>query len=265
MAIPLPDATTGKMSKAQVYAQVIHALMLRDMRTRFGGSHWGYVVVVLWPVAHIFLIVAIMTFRGIGSPMGDSPTLFVATGAVPVLMCQYISREFMKAVAVNRPLTYYPQVKVFDLIMARLIVEIVKGFSGLLIVFLILIAMGIDPVPVDAITSVWGYLAAILLGIGVGSVNIGIVAFFPGWMLGYIIVTISVYATSGVFFLPNMLPEQIYGYLKYNPVVHIVEWVRLGYDPSLPVQVDYVYVLLCGGVSLTIGLLMERLVVRKMS
>ncbi len=36
----------------------------------------------------------------------------------------------MKAVLVNRPLTYYPQVKLFDLILARVLVEIVTGFLG---------------------------------------------------------------------------------------------------------------------------------------
>lgn len=264
MVLPLSDATR-QTNKANVYAQVIHALMLRDMRTRFGGSHWGYVVTVLWPVAHIFVVVGVMAFRGMQSPMGNNPILFVATGAVPVLMFQYISREFMKAVAVNRPLTYYPQVKVFDLIIARLIVEIIKGFSGLFIVVLILFALGVDPVPADALTAIYGYLAAILFGVGIGAVNIGIVSFFPGWMIGYSLFIIIVYITSGVFFAPSFLPDEIYWYLRWNPVVQIVEWVRLGYDPSFSVQIDYAYVLLWGIVSLMVGLLMERLVVRKMS
>ncbi|MBB2959654.1 hypothetical protein [Methylobacterium sp. R2-1] len=44
--------------------------------------------------------------------------------------------------------------------------------------------------------------------------------------------------------------------------MQIVERVRLGHDPTIPVQIDYVD--LCGWVfgSLTIGLLMERYVVR---
>ncbi len=36
----------------------------------------------------------------------------------------------MKATTVNKPLTYYPQVKLFDLILARVLVEIVTGFSA---------------------------------------------------------------------------------------------------------------------------------------
>jgi capsular polysaccharide transport system permease protein len=50
--------------------------------------------------------------------------------------------------------------------------------------------------------------------------------------------------------------------MKWNPITQIIEWVRLGYDPTIPVHVDYLY--LFGWVfgSLTIGLLMERYVVR---
>ncbi|MCJ2106472.1 ABC transporter permease [Methylobacterium sp. E-041] len=247
------------------YLHVLHALILRDMRTRFGGSHWGYAVVVLWPVAHVFMLVLIFTLRGVPSPIGNSRPLFFATGAVPVLAFQYIAREVMKAVASNRPLTYYPQVKLFDVIISRILVEIVTGFLGLLTVFSILFAAGINPMPLDPFTSMCGYLAAILLGIGVGTVNVCIAAYFPAWHFGFILFTIIVYTTSGVMFLPNYFPNKIYDVLKYNPAVQIIEWVRLGYYPGMPVTVDYTYVIFFGLTTLLIGLVLEHEVVRKIS
>lgn len=264
MAAP-PDDGLRPIHRLEIYAHVIRALVLRDMRTRFGGSHWGYAVLVLWPVAHIFVMVAIMAFRGQPSPMGDSPLLFVATGCVPALTFQYISREVMKAVIMNKPLLYYPQVKIFDVMLARLIVEIVKGFTGLLVVLAILAALGVNPIPEAPLTAVAAYCAAMLLGVGVGSINIGIVSFFPGWQLGYIVVTISVYITSGVFYLLHLLPDRLYEIMKWNPMVDIVEWTRLAYEPNLGVEVDYMYVLLFGLSALSIGLLMERTLVRRMT
>ncbi|MGU3539427.1 ABC transporter permease [Methylobacterium sp. A54F] len=252
-----------KRSAMDSYLGVLHALMLRDMRTRFGGSHFGYAIVVFWPVVHTFVLVAIYVFRKVPAPVGDSRALFFATGAVPALIFQYISREVMKAVISNRPLTYYPQVKLFDVVFARIVVEIVTGFLGLILVFLILIAIGVDPRPRDPIMAMGGYLAAILLGIGIGTINVGIISFFPGWMMGYMLFTIVLYITSGVMFLPNYLPDQIYYILKFNPVVQIIEWVRVGYEPGLGVKVDYVYVIWFALTSLSVGLLMERLVVRK--
>ncbi|WP_264045475.1 ABC transporter permease [Methylobacterium flocculans] len=264
MAAP-PDEGLRPVHKLEIYAHVIRALVLRDMRTRFGGSHWGYAVLVLWPVAHIFVMVGVMAFRGQPSPMGDSPLLFVATGCVPALTFQYISREVMKAVTANKPLLYYPQVKIFDVMLARLIVEIVKGFTGLLIVIAILASLGVNPIPLEPSMAIGAYCAAILLGVGVGSVNIGIVSFFPGWQLGYIIVAITIYLSCGIFYLPHLLPDQLYNIMKWNPMVQIVEWTRLAYEPNLGVEVDYMYALLVGASALSIGLLMERTLVRRMT
>jgi capsular polysaccharide transport system permease protein len=254
---------TGKQSGFEIYAHVIRALMLRDMRTRFGGTYWGYVLIVLWPVAHIFFMVAIMVFRGMPSPMGNNPILFVATGAVPALVFQYTSRESMKAMLVNRPLMYYPQVKAFDIMVARFLVEMVKGFQGLLIIIALLLALGVDPTPEEPAMAIAAYLSALLLGLGMGAVNMGIMAVFPGWLWGYIFLTIVVYATSGVFFLPSMLPSELYEIMKWNPVVQLIEWTRLAYNPSLGVSVDYFYVLVWAWGSLCLGLIMERTIVRR--
>ncbi|WP_375463184.1 ABC transporter permease [uncultured Methylobacterium sp.] len=258
-------ADAPRRSAREAYLHVLAALMLRDMRTRFGGSHWGYAIVVLWPVVHVFMLVLIYVLRNLPAPIGDNRPLFFASGAVPVLAFQYISREVMKAVIANRPLTYYPQVKLFDVLFARILVEIVTGFLGLLTVFAILVASGVNPVPVAPFTAMCGYLAAILLGIGVGTINVAIIAFFPAWMMGFILFTIIIYITSGVMFLPNFLPEPIYQVLKYNPAVQVIEWVRLGYYPDLPVTVDYAYTVLFGLTCLTIGLFLEKHVIRKLT
>lgn len=261
MSVYLPSQTPR--SATESYLHVLHALMLRDMRTRFGGSLWGYGVIVLWPCVHIFLLIAIYTFQKLPVPVGDSRPLFFASGAVPVLIFQYISREVMKAVISNRPLTYYPQVKLFDVIFARILVEIVTGFLGLIVVFSILIGMGIDPRPSEPFTAVCGYLAAIVLGIGVGTINVAIISFFPGWMIGYSLFSIIMYISSGVMFLPSFMPEQIYYWMKFNPAIQIVEWVRSAYYPTLSLHIDYAYVLLFALTCVTLGLLLVKHVVSK--
>ena len=258
----LPNATSLK-SPVESYLHVLHALMLRDIRTRFGASLWGYGVVVLWPCVHIFLLIAIYTFQKLPAPLGDERSLFFATGAVPVLVFQYISREVMKAVLVNRPLTYYPQVKMFDLVFARIITEIVTGFLALLVVATALTAIGVNPIPADPFEAMSGYLASILLGIGIGTINVGIIGFFPGWLLGYALFGILMYIGSGVMFLPSYLPEKLYYWMKYNPALQCAEWIRSAYYPASGLQVDKMYVILFALTSMTIGLLVIKHVVGK--
>lgn len=262
MSANLPSSSRQAPSYLDAYLRVLSALMLRDMRSRFGGNYWGYLMQVLWPCAHLAIIVGAMAFRGMKPPMGDSAMLFIATGAVPALAFQYVSREVMKGYLVHKPLTYFPQVKKFDTIVARCLVEIVGSFMGLLLVCVVLLCAGVDPTPQDMFTAFTGYLAAIGLGIGIGMINVGICSVFPGWVLGYIIITILLYMTSGVYFLACFMPEELYSIMRWNPITQLIEWVRLGYDSALPVQIDYLYIFSWIFGSLTLGLLMERYVVR---
>lgn len=256
------STSAAPLDKWEMYLRVIHALMLRDMRTRFGRTHWGWGLTALLPVAHMLLIGSFMILKDIPVPMCEDALLFVATGAAPVLMCKYISREVMKGMNVNKPLTYYPQVKKFDVLLARVLNEVIGGFAGLVAIFVVLIALNINPFPVDPVTSLCGYLAAILLGVGLGAVNIGISSVFPGWLTGYTVFALIMYVASGVAFMPCFLPEPVYALFKWNPFVQIVEWVRLGYEPSLPITVDYTYTVMWGACSLLVGLTFERFVMR---
>lgn len=246
-----------------MYLRVLNALMLRDMRTRFAGSYWGYLIQVLWPVAHMFIVSCVLLIRKMPAPFGDSILVFAASGAIPALAFQYISREIMKGVMMNKPLTYYPQVRTLDVMFARALVEIVSSFLGVMTIFTILIVNNIDPIPVDPATAIQGYVCAILFGIAMGTVNAAIVQFFPGWVLGWVLVSILLYLASGVMFLAHDLPEQLYWWMKWNPVLQLIEWVRLGYNPSMPITVDYLYVLLWIGCTLTLGLTLERTVGRR--
>lgn len=253
----------SRAERIDSYLRVLNALMLRDMRTRFAGSYWGYLVQVLWPVAHMFVVATAMTVRKVPAPFGDSTMVFAASGAIPALAFQYISREIMKGVLINKPLTYYPQVRMLDVIFSRVLVEICSSFMGVVVILCVLLSLGLDPVPTDIAMAIGGYVCAIMLGIGIGSINVAIVQVFPAWVIGYVLVSILLYLASGVFFLPNNVPEQLYSIMKWNPLLQIVEWVRLGYDPTLPITIDYVYLLLWVFGSLSVGLLLERTVGRR--
>ena len=209
------------------------------------------------------MLIMIYTFQKLAAPLGDQRALFFATGAVPVLVFQYISREVMKSVMMNRPLTYYPQVKLFDLILSRILVEIVTGFLALLVIVSVLLSIGVNPVPADPFTAMCGYLAAIILGIGIGTINVAIIGFFPGWIIGYALFSIIIYVSSGVMFLPSYMPEKVYYWMKFNPALQLAEWVRSAYYPNAGIQIDQMYVIMFGLTSATIGLFLVKHVVSK--
>ena len=55
------------------------------------------------------------------------------------------------------------------------------------------------------------------------------------------------------------MPESVREYLTYNPLQHLVEWLRsayyVSYDPEL---INKSMILWVGGISLTLGLIGER-------
>ena len=52
------------------------------------------------------------------------------------------------------------------------------------------------------------------------------------WMYIYKIITRPLFFLSGIFFIPSLLPEKALDYLKWNPVLHLIEWVRVSYYPN---------------------------------
>jgi capsular polysaccharide transport system permease protein len=79
-------------SALAVQARVVGALMLRDTRTRFGRTFFGYVFIVAKPLMHLLLILALwLTIRGRVALLGTNAAVFWATGLLPYVFFSSIS------------------------------------------------------------------------------------------------------------------------------------------------------------------------------
>ncbi len=251
--------TVGGLLKIQ--GRVVTTLMLRGMRSRFLGNSLGFVISsVGWPLAHMLLLLAIYSATKRAAPVGDSMVLFGATGLVPFMTFSYISRWIMFGVIIDRPLLSFPVVKPLDLLLARVLLEILGSFTSALTLIVLLWSIGVNFVPQDPVQAGWAYGASILLGAGMGVVNTGIASAFRGWLLGYTLSVIVLYAGSGILFVPNSLPQVARYYLSFNPALHAVEWMRSAYYPGYGSEtLDKTYLLTWGLVSVFGGLAFERI------
>jgi capsular polysaccharide transport system permease protein len=241
--------------------RVLVALMLRDIKTRFGGSEWGFLIAIAWPLSHILILLAINTAAGRVAPYGDSAALWFATGIVPFMAFSYMSRFIMYGIVLNRPTLMFPRVKITDILFARAIVEALSAGCVVLILAIIFWANGINFVPLDASQACFALGAAMLLGLGAGVINAIVAAAYPIWTTGYSLFTIFLWLTSGVFYVANALPESLRYPLSFNPVVHGIEWMRSayyeGYSGSF---LDKGYIIWFALSLLSAGLLLERVV-----
>ena len=164
-------------------------------------------------------------------------------------------------IALNKPLLTFPMVKVTDLLFARAIVEVLSAAIVVIITIVIFAVLGIEFVPRDIVQASLAMLAMMFLGLGFGVINAMIAAANPFWITGYAILTIIFWFSSGIFFVPDALPEFARYAISYLPYVQGVEWMRSAYYDNYGGNIlDKTYMLSFAAITLFAGLAVERLI-----
>lgn len=212
--------------------RVIGAVMLRDARTRFGGSYLSYSVAVLWPLAHFALLIVIYTTMGRQAAYGRDLGLWILSGVLGFVCFLYPMRNMTRAVESNRPLMTFPVVKSIDLIMARMVVETVTSALVATITIVMFKIFDASFAVFRPSMFIFGLFAANCLGIAIGTFGCGLTRIST--FLGILVVFASLllWITAGVFFLVDSLPEPYHYYISFNPLLHCLEIVRMGIYPD---------------------------------
>lgn len=236
--------------------RVIFSLVLRDIRTRWGSTP-AYVITFLFPLVHIMALVGMWVLFGRISPYGESNILWFSVSMIPFITFSYVSRFLIIHVLHNKVVLAFPIFKITDIIFSGLILEIFNICVVVMILCGILWYLDVNFFPADITQAVLAISVAILMGLGAGIFNALIGLIIPMWVTGYFLMIILIWLTCGVLFLPATLPEQLLSLLYYQPVLHIVEWMREAYYPGYnsPVldkqfAVGYSLFLIAGGLAI---------------
>lgn len=242
------------------FRRIIGAVLIQDMRSRFGNSHIGYLIAIAWPLSHMGVITLAYMLRVTIAPVGDSPTMFVATGIVPYILCLYPARLLATAIPQNRQLLNIPVIQPFHLIFSRCILETLSAVIVLALFMSVVSLFDVEILPTDTTEAAKAIGAAVFLGIGLGFLNVVMCAILGHFFLVFfILVMVGLYVLSGVYMPPSALPSNIREYMMYNPLLHLVEWLRSAYYASYDSElINKSLILWVGGISLTMGLVGER-------
>jgi capsular polysaccharide transport system permease protein len=205
---------------------VVFALVLREMRTRFGKRRMGAFWVFFEPLAHVTVLLFIFSYvRGRTLPGIDFP-VFLLTGVVPFLIFKNIALRIMDGVEANKGLFAYRQIKPADTFIARILVE-VSLYSVVYAVTLAGMAWYGFDVSIHSPFE-WFLILAMLLAFAFGLGNILCVVghSFPELKIIIRILFMPLYLLSGVIFPASILPDQILQWLLWNPILHITELIR---------------------------------------
>jgi capsular polysaccharide transport system permease protein len=248
-----------------LYSQllVVYALALRETRTRFGAHHMGYLWAILEPALTIltFFVIFKVAKRGVD---GLDLWGFIATGVIPYTLFSNTATQVSNAISGNKPLLFYPHIQPLDLMLARVSLE----FATYVVVFIVLTgghALILQHIEVDNVLYIIiGMMMAALLGAAVGLVFccLAEVSRVADRARGPLLRPL--FWISGIFFIPEQLPEVARNVVLVNPVLHVVELVRDGYFATYNSQhlsIPYVMAWILG--TLLVGLLLERGVRRR--
>lgn len=239
--------------------RVIATLVLRETRMTFGTSQVGYLWAVLQPAATVTVMVVLFSLIGRQPPFGSSLALFFATAILTLEMYNKFSVSLMRGFTSNKALLTYPMIRETDTLVARAVL-IISIFSIIYLLFYgVLVGAGYAPLPAHPERILAAFAATAFLGFGIGTINAVIYVHTNSWQHVEKLFARPLFFLSGVFYIPSHLPPQAIAVIKWNPLLHLVEWTRMGYYPNYFSEVLNIYYPL--GVALTctvVGLAAER-------
>ena len=251
---------TEMASAAATQGRVVHALMLREIKSRFGRQKLGYLWAVLEPAAFVALFAVIFAFARETAPSGMPLVPFMVTGIAPFILFRNTMTQTMSAIETNRVLLTFPQVTPIDLVLARALLEI----ATLTVVFFLLLAavhaLGFT-IDIGNPRQVLFALACLALtGFGLGAAFASLAPLFRSVQQIVPIVTgRPLFFLSGLFFTAEMMPEGIRELLLLNPILHMMEWLRSAFFVEFESRyMSMEYALGAALLTVFIGLLMLR-------
>jgi capsular polysaccharide transport system permease protein len=243
----------------QVWLNVINALLLRDIRTRAGKFYSGYLIIFLMPFLHLSVVVTAFVELGRIAPTGTQPIIFFGLSILPFVVFVYPSRQIVVALAANRPLLYFPRVKIMDVIIARSLLETANGMAVSAFVFLVLFLATGEFSPRDPLGIVCSMLLTLYLGCAWGFINALISHVFYFWVYAFNVLFPVIWLTSGIIFYAHAVPSPYKEYLAYVPLLQCVEYIRYSYYEDYPSDLlDISYVFWTATTVIALGLFFER-------
>jgi capsular polysaccharide transport system permease protein len=189
---------------------------------------FGYVWAFLEPALYVLVFVGFRTFISHRVPFGENGVVYLITAILTFRTAMALTRRTMGAIQANGALLTFPQVKTFDVIVARILLESITWtvmtclFLGGLYFFT---GMWAAHIPENFVV---GFATTLFFGSAFGFFNATFVRIFPFWERILAIASFPLFFASGILFLPSSFPPEVLNWLWWNPYLHLVEWVRSG-------------------------------------
>ena len=237
----------------RVQMRVIHALMIRELITRFGRENIGFLWIMVEPLLFAGLVAILWRLTKGSEEHGISVVAFVISGYIPITLFRHGIARSQAVFTANGSLLYHRQIKIIDFLLSRFIIEFLGSCMAYIFIGSILAVFGLFPIPSDIGLFMAGFLLYALFSFSVclviaplSEMSETVERFVP-------VVTYIMIPFSGLFYMLSWMQPQLREYLLLSPFVNGMEMMRKGlwgdqiiayYDPLNPLIISMILTVL---------------------
>lgn len=232
---------------------------MREILTRYGRHNIGFLWMFFEPMSFTLGVLGLWTATKATHGSTLPITSFAVTGYSTVLMWRNCASRCALAILPNQSLLYHRNVRVIDLFMARVLLEISGATMSFvfLTIFFVMIGLMQPPQDITLVIAGWTHLAVFgsALGFIIGALSERSETADRIWHT----VAYMLFPLSGALFMVDWLPEKFQKIVLLLPMVHGTEMLRGGYFGSMvKPHYDITYMVTCDMVLMFLGLLFIR-------
>ena len=209
--------------------RVIGALMMREIITRYGRHNVGFLWLILEPIIFTLGVVILWTLTHTAGGVKVDVVPFAVTGYSCLLVWRLCTFRGLKSIESNLSLLHHRPVKIIDIFITRMLLEIAGVTASFIVLSVTMIIMSLMDIPNDLGLYMFGWFFMCWLSATVGTI-LGCLSEFSDMVerlwhpIGYFLLPVS-----GIFFMVDWLPTTAQTFVMIFPMAHPVEMLRNGY------------------------------------
>ena len=224
----------------------MHALMMREVITRFGRDNLGVLWVVGEPMIFTLGVTALWTFAGLNHGSSLPIAAFAITGYSSVLMWRNSVGRCLSALQSNFNLLYHRNVQVIDVFLTRTLLEMAGATMSFVVLSAVFISLGMMSAPIDPLKVLFGWLMLAWFGISLALLIGAATAYSEIVERLWGPTSYLLFPLAGAAFMVDWLPQAAQNVVLLLPMVHGVEMIRDGYfGNTVRTHYDLSYMAMC--------------------
>jgi capsular polysaccharide transport system permease protein len=213
-----------------IQIRVVHALLLREIITRYGRDNLGVLWLVGEPMIFTLGVTTLWSAAGLAHGGTGMPIVaFAVTGYSSVLMWRNAASHASSGIEHNKPLLYHRSVRIIDVFLARIALEIVGASASFVVLASFFVFLGWMPVPDNMALVLGGWFMLAWFGASLAMLIGGGTAFSPLVHRLWHPIAYLLFPMSGAAFMVEWLPKRLQEAVLLLPMVHGIELLRRGY------------------------------------